>query len=335
MYLDISQDSFDLPLSTGPGVDKELGQRLEAVLFPDRATVFAILDGGRVPGLPEKLVAQGVLHVCLFSGDMAEDAGEAAPWLAQMQPDTPLLRQMFCDVPDDAAGVHGLMRAGAGIVIRSGLDMDTLRRHLRRFLRVEDSTGRTYFFRFWEPDAAAVYFRAIAPRADVAHRWMYPRDAAPLEAIVIPTWLDGVGLTQVCPGPVPDQTPELRGAFALAAEETDALRDLQWRRDKAQLAERLARTFPDAVDALADELPAVVSAMVDRMVGLGFWRRDMLFTFCAWAVHYGPDVLDSDPDGLIAAALARPDPVEDRFADVSARMKVLERDYLAREATLG
>ena len=332
--LDITHNTLDLPLSAGPGIDRQLGPALREALFEDDTTLFAVLDGSRIPGLTEKLVAQDLQHTCLFSGEMAQDAAETAPWLVEMHADAPLLRQMLCDVPDDWAGVHGFMRRGAGVLIRTRADMGALRRHLRRFLRVTDATDRAYFFRFWEPDAAAVYFRTIAARTDLALRWMCPRDADPIDALLLPTWLEGPGLVTIRPGPLPDPVPEVRGPFTLAAAEVEALRDLQWRRDKWQLEERLRRTFPDVANRLGSDLAPRVSAVVDRMVGLGFWRRDMLFTFCAWAAHYGADVLDRDPQGHIPAALAQDGSAEDRFALISARMDVLERDYFAKPGML-
>ncbi|WP_415919329.1 DUF4123 domain-containing protein [Tateyamaria sp. SN6-1] len=333
-YLDISSDPCGLPMRAGPGVDKTLPQEVITHIFGARETVFAILDGGRVPGLAERLAEQELPALCLFTGDMAEDAGDAAPWLAQVRPDTPLLRQMLCDVPDDSAGVHGLMRRGAGILVSTDADLRTLHAHLRRFLRVTDDTGQPYFFRFWEPDAAAVYFRAVADRADTVQRWMFPREAAPIDAFVIPTWLEGVGLTQVRAGPDCDATAQAAGTFSLEPPEIEAFRALQWRRDKQQLVDRLLATFPDAAEALGKDLAVRVSDAVDRMVGAGFWRRDMLFTFCAWDIHYGADVLERDPKGLVQAAMTQRGSAEDRFALIAARMEVLERDHFAAPALL-
>lgn len=332
VYLEISQAQLGLPLTSGPGADKALGPDLRDVLFGAHQHVFAIVDGARIPGLQEKLLAQNLPHMCLFSGEMAEEAGEMAPWVIALEPEAPLLRQMLCDVEGDSASVHGLMRAGAGIFVRGPFALADLRRHLRRFMRVMDTTNSPFYFRFWEPEAAAVYFRAIAGRADVSHRWMCPRDTSPIEAIIIPTWLDGPGLAQIELPTLPDPVPLAQGAFALELAEIDALRALQWRRDKWQLQERLQKTFPDVATDLGADLGPRVSAVVDRMVGLGFWRRDMLFTFCAWAAHYGEGVFERDPEGQIATILERQLPAEDRFAQVSKRMETLERDYFARPA---
>lgn len=319
-----------LPLATGPGTEKGLDQELRTALFGARDRIYAILDGGRIEGLPERLEALDVPRLCLFSGQMVEDAGEMAPWLVELTPENPLLRRMLCDMPDDVAAVHGLMRRGPGIFLRTALPIKELRAHLRRFMRVKDANDGPFFFRFWEPEAAAAYFKSIANRPETVTRWMCPRDGtAPLEAIAIPTWIGGPALVCVTAQDLPGAPEPARGAFILTREDVAALRDVQWRRDRWSLMERLRTTFPERVKGLGTEATPIVEGMIDRMVALGFWRRDMLFTFCAWALHFGADVLERDPEGKLQKILALPAPVEDRFALIAERMETLEKSYFA------
>ncbi len=326
----VAPAAVQLPLATGPGSDKALHSDLRAALFAERNRIYGILDGGRIDGLPEQLEALDLPRLSLFSGQMVEDAAEMAPWLVELTPDSPLLRRMLCDVPDDTAAVHGLMRRGPGIFLRTALPMDELRTHLRRFMRVNDVQDRPFFFRFWEPEAAAAYFQSIAGVPDTVIRWMCPRgETAPIEAIMIPTWIDGPALVCVTPQDLPDTAPPARGAFTLTSENLAAIREVQWRRDRWSVMERLRTTFPERVKELGADAATVTGDMIDRMVALGFWRRDMLFTFCAWALYFGADVMDRDPEGTLRKTLDLPIPVEDRFTLISERMDTLERDYFA------
>ncbi|QUJ78131.1 DUF4123 domain-containing protein [Sulfitobacter albidus] len=334
--LEISSEPVTLPLPAGPGVEKTLPPALEQVLFGECDTIFAVLDAGRIDGLRERLAALGVAHHSLFSERMTEEAGDSAPWLVAFDAKNPLLYRMLCDVEGDHAGVHGVLRRGAGILLRSELEIAVLRQHLRRFMRVKDAHERNFFFRFWEPEAAAVYFRTVAERSETVVRWMCPHGApAGIDAFFFPVWLDGPELLCAVPVDLPDPPPPPRGRFALTEEEVEAFGALQWRRDRQALAERLAQTFPHKAKAAGDDLRPIVHETVDACVGAGFWRRDMLFTFCAWALHFGVDFIARDPKGEVARLMALPLSVEERFELITERMDTLERDHFALPGSLG
>lgn len=107
---------------------------------------YAILDAAKVTNLAEILEASGLEHCGLFKGAAHEEMKDVAPWIVRLQEGSAFTRRLFTrsDAP------WHLWDVNAGIYLRSSETMDVVRAHFRRFTRVRDSTGKWYYFRFWE-----------------------------------------------------------------------------------------------------------------------------------------------------------------------------------------
>jgi hypothetical protein len=55
-------------------------------------------------------------------------------------------------MPDNMSTVH-LWHKEPGIYVRSRADFEDLWKHFRKFTRVQDESGKWYYFRFWEQRA--------------------------------------------------------------------------------------------------------------------------------------------------------------------------------------
>jgi hypothetical protein len=113
---------------------------------------YAVLDGARDPRVHPAVIQAELPHRCLFSGALGKELTEAAPYLVQLK--------------RGAEGTRSLLRLGWGqswgIYLTSAADIEQLRRHLRRFLRVEDERGKRLFFRYYDPRV----FRTYLPTCD-------------------------------------------------------------------------------------------------------------------------------------------------------------------------
>ena len=110
---------------------------------------YAVLDGARIFGLPERLETSGLQHACLFEGNAARDYGASAPWLVRLAPDHRLTR-----VLTDTKGDQGPLAwaAGPALLIRSKLSLQGLRRQFRNYTMILDSDqNRRVYFRFYDP----------------------------------------------------------------------------------------------------------------------------------------------------------------------------------------
>ncbi|MEZ4298310.1 MAG: DUF4123 domain-containing protein [Polyangiaceae bacterium] len=113
--------------------------------------LFAVLDGARDPSVVPSL--RGLPRWCLFSGNLAPELAAAAPYLAALDRHSEETRSL-------------LARAWGkswGVLLAAPTDPETLRRHLRRFLRVQDPRGKTVYFRYYDPRVLRVYL----PTCDV------------------------------------------------------------------------------------------------------------------------------------------------------------------------
>jgi len=115
---------------------------LKTLLFNEQsATAFAILDGASVGDLPANLASFNPQHICLHRGELEPDMAEVAPYLAILEQDSPFTEWVLSHGWGNHWGIFGLAQA----------KWPALRNHFRSFLRVPDETGRSLYFRYYDP----------------------------------------------------------------------------------------------------------------------------------------------------------------------------------------
>ena len=135
-------------------IDERTETRILSTLAAEtapRESLWGILDGARDASIFGK-VETARRQCCLYAG--------ALPW--QLQMTAPYLVELPVD-----AFTRSLLRAGWGnswgIFFLSEAPMETLRRHLRTFLRVADQRGRYLIFRYYDPRVMRVYLPTCQP----------------------------------------------------------------------------------------------------------------------------------------------------------------------------
>jgi hypothetical protein len=119
-----------------------------AHLFSDPgAKVYAVLDGASIEDLLPKLYGLKPEHACLYRGELEPDLQETAPYLVRLEPGAPFTHWVL----GEGWGKHW------GIFVRTGEDLKLMHRHFRKFLRVQDSKGKTLLFRYYDPRVLRVY----------------------------------------------------------------------------------------------------------------------------------------------------------------------------------
>jgi len=104
--------------------------------------LFAVLDTARNPRVLKLLQAARPEYESLYEGPEGEELAEVAPYLVSLPRDSHLLEQL----------VRGGWGDSWGCFLTSPLPLGETRRHLRKFLKVQDaSTGRQLYFRFYDP----------------------------------------------------------------------------------------------------------------------------------------------------------------------------------------
>ncbi|HEU0120815.1 MAG TPA: DUF4123 domain-containing protein [Bryobacteraceae bacterium] len=121
---------------------------LRQALWPHgpRPDIWAVVDAAQDQKVYWTLTNSFLQHSCLFAGPLPQALEMAAPYLVQLDPD-----DKFTNYLADNMGQN------LGIFLRCDASLKELRRHLRTFLTVKDTSGRKMLFRYYDPRVLRVY----------------------------------------------------------------------------------------------------------------------------------------------------------------------------------
>ncbi|MBK4216167.1 DUF4123 domain-containing protein [Paracoccus caeni] len=104
--------------------------------------VWAIIDGVSWPDAQKVLFSTGATHACLYS-TLNPESRSLAPWLALVEPGSKFAQALQSRPHAD----------NSYILICTNLEMDDLRKHLRKFtmLRTPENEQAAVYFRFYDP----------------------------------------------------------------------------------------------------------------------------------------------------------------------------------------
>lgn len=150
-------------------------EALIRALWPEALTgwqrIWTVLDAARDDGIYSAVNRTYQEKCCLYAGTLPWQLEMAAPYLVQLDKDDDRFTNYVLD--------NGWGRSW-GIFLRSEASIETLRRHLRGFLRVKDEAGKFLVFRYYDPRVLRVYLPTC--RADELRTVFGPIDTYLLEA---------------------------------------------------------------------------------------------------------------------------------------------------------
>lgn len=271
-----------------------------------------------MPGLPDRAAELATETRSLFNGEAARTLREVGPSLLRMNGPGPLLDGFLSSGREPLA----MWDRHPGILLATGLGLDALARHLRRFMRVEAPHG-VFFFRFWDPPGAVGYFDAIA-ESDDRDRWFYPREGGRIDAIMVPN-VRNDSLHIYRPGADPDTDPAGRAwtarPFRISRPELEAVASARVLSSLDQLVALMAATFPDLAAHLGGaELQTAVHRAVLRCAGFGIQHRENIFRFVAWDLHARGNFEDVDPGGELVHILTSNLTEAEKMARLTSRI---------------
>lgn len=116
--------------------------------------LYAILDACDAPDVPARVRALGAERgACLYSGSAAQNFGDRAPYLARV--DDGLLQWLRSTLGAAPWGLFAVAPANAAF--------STVRRQLRRFLRVDSPEREPLLFRYYDPRLVELFLSCCTP----------------------------------------------------------------------------------------------------------------------------------------------------------------------------
>ena len=262
---------------------------------PPLAT-YAVLDAAKMPYLLTSLLeSSGLRYQSLFQGAAQEELGEHAPYLVELKDGHDFTRRLFTG-PD---GINGLWEKELGIFIRSRAGFDALRKHLRKFTRVQDEEGKWFYFRFWEAQALPNYLCSITTDAERVDQWVNGSGCTIHRFITCnpssrTTQIAESTTTQHRDGRVVILAPEGRRTFRLDAREHNAFRHHAWLSFLDRLVAHLSTELPEFSADAQDTKRQRCHALATRAYSVGFEIEKAVADFCLAAALY--------PDGKMLEA---------------------------------
>ncbi len=129
-------------------------------LWPEggRRSLYMLVDAARDPGLyPGLLAHEGEADILsLYQGETASELATVAPYIVRLDRGSATTAWLL------GKG----WGQGWGVLVQADGDIETVRRHFRKFTIVNGEQGETYLFRFYDPVVLALFL----PTCDAAQR---------------------------------------------------------------------------------------------------------------------------------------------------------------------
>ncbi|WP_299192790.1 DUF4123 domain-containing protein [uncultured Litoreibacter sp.] len=248
---------------------------------------YAILDAAKIFGLPELLATSGLEHRCFYKGDMLDELGDVAPWIVRLEAQNRLTQNLFTQ--GDAA--WHLWKDEAGIFLRSSQSLKTLWQHFRKFTKVQNSSGESVYFRFWEPHVAQAYLSVGGADASGSPSLFHTSNGKIVDAVICFGTQD---VSTVHYAPEAFSEP----GYRLTSAQERALAQGEERRRRADIATALRRCFPDQTeDVPQPALIDTVGRVAHRMGAFGIRKVRNIHVLAGWQLFYGELFERRDPHG--------------------------------------
>jgi hypothetical protein len=119
-------------------------ERVHRLIFgSEDLTVYAILDGALIDGLPARLRQSGLPHACLYAGQLDPQLAAVVPYLVQLTAAHALSRE--------AIETGWMAHWGVYMMTPQSFGVREARNHFRTLLRVRGPQGEEWLFRYYDP----------------------------------------------------------------------------------------------------------------------------------------------------------------------------------------
>lgn len=114
---------------------------------------YAIIDAAKDEKICPMILKSSEQFACLFRGNQAIDMASVAPYLIKIEKNKALTKPFIEKGWDN----------NWGIVLSSEAKFDIIKRHLRKFITVEDEEGKMMMFRYYDPEVLRIFLPTCNP----------------------------------------------------------------------------------------------------------------------------------------------------------------------------
>ncbi len=129
-------------------------QHLKTLLRATDRRLYVVLDAARSADIPALLATHDECAVSLYQEKEPAQLGDYAPYLVELDPDSPLLEAIVSQGWGESWGMF----------LWSARPLRAVRRHLRRFLVVKTEDGCKMYFRFYDPRVLRIFLPTCTVR---------------------------------------------------------------------------------------------------------------------------------------------------------------------------
>jgi hypothetical protein len=243
----------------------------------ETGNLYVVVDSCNLPLMPKKVLELGEQRaISLFRGSPEEDLWDVAPYLVKLDK---VLFEWLC--------AHSL-HIGWGILIASKSDLNTLRHHLRHFLRVQEPEGQVWNFRFYDPRVLKLFLSACSHNELGIFFGPVLAYGISEPGIKEATFFQPArALTASEGSPFPTKYPII---FPLRPEHVEALRPQVEANFRQRLMRHLRNERVPGVDEISDnQLEERIRFGIDRARKYEFKWPVNFATFVAFMFRFAPD----------------------------------------------
>lgn len=128
-------------------------RRVRDSLMGNSKKLYVLVDAARDSSLLNWLDTIGQSYIPLYQGERQEELASVAPYLLEVPADPDVLDLLLRRMWGKACSVW----------LSSPQPIDTLRKHFRHFLMVQDEIGQEMYFRFYDPRVLRAFLPACLP----------------------------------------------------------------------------------------------------------------------------------------------------------------------------
>lgn len=252
-YLDIESLSIKHPYdpnkasSQQPWIDPELKE----LIFTETQHTYLLVDATRRNQVTTTFDLEDYNDIdmrCLYSGQLAQDLKQYAPYLIDM---TLSSEQLNDD--DNIPKFHRNFfekhwGENTGIILQSEQTIDDLHFHLKKFIKIQDENGKWFYFRFFDPRVMNHYLESIQRWPQRVAKWYRIAKGTPLINQIICEHNNGLGVNAY--RPLNTEKLNHNGNFQLTSQEFKFFQNYHWSTTKKAVSLEITQDFPTETQSL-------------------------------------------------------------------------------------